>query len=396
MRITFLLLAIVYNFPIFAQWEPVSSPVSGLNFELNFINDSVGFCAGNDGVIKTTDYGDTWSVVNSAPSGSNLFFINETIGYLISRNNNELYKSIDSGNTWQLNTNFPNETPEGVFFTSMDTGYLITSIYGPPGGSFIYKTTNGGINWSQTNSFPDIPTLQAISFTNNNTGFIVGYSGKIIKTNNAGIDWDVSQVPNTGTLFSVCFPDQMTGFAVGYSNILGSDVIKTIDGGNSWQNLSSGGTFNNALRSVYFSTVNNGYAAGENGRIIRTDDGGDTWSTSDSGVLYDLHSIFFTSNIGFAAGDAGTIVRTTTSTSSNTLIEYQKSLKVYPIPAHNQLKIESDVVITEITIIDFTGKVVKTITGGLGELNIANLPTGIYFLKIMTEEGIRTTKFVKL
>lgn len=396
MRITFLILAIVYNFQIFAQWEPISSPVSGLIFDITFINDSVGFCAGNDGVIKTTDYGNTWNLVYASPIGSNLFFIDETVGYLVSRNNNELYKSIDSGNTWQLNTSFSNETPEAVFFTSIDTGYLISSIYGPPGGSFIYKTINGGDNWTQTNSFPNIPTLQAITFTNSNTGFVVGYSGQIIKTDNAGTDWTVSQVPNTETLFSVCFPDQMTGFAVGYSNFSGSEIIKTVDEGISWQNLSSGGTINNALRGVYFSTVDTGYAVGENGRIISTSDAGDTWVSSDSGVLEDLHSNFSISNIGFTVGAAGTILRTTNSLSSNSFIENQKSLKVYPIPAHNQLKIESEVVIKEITIIDFTGKVVKTVVSGFGELNITNQPTGIYFLKIRTEEGIRTKKFVKL
>ncbi|PCJ23271.1 MAG: hypothetical protein COA97_11925 [Flavobacteriales bacterium] len=383
MRMIFLIFAIAYYSPTFAQWGSIASPVSGLIFDVKFINDSVGFCAGNDGVLKTTDYGNTWNLINFSPSGSNLFFINETIGYLTSRNNNELYKSIDSGNTWQLNYNFSNETPEGVFFTSTNTGYVITSIYGPPGGSFIYKTTNGGINWTQTNSFPSIPTLQAITFTNSNTGFIVGYSGQIIKTNNAGTNWIVSQIPNTETLISVYFPDQMTGFAVGYSNISGSDVIKTIDSGNSWQNISSGGTFNSALRGVYFPTVNTGYAVGENGRIITTNDAGNTWITSNSGVLDDLYSTFFISNNGFAVGTAGKILKTTTNVSSNAFIDNLKKLKLYPNPTSNQLKIESKLDIKEITIIDLTGKSIKTKTTDLNIINVAQLPSGIYFIEVV-------------
>ncbi len=395
MRITFLILTIAYYSPTFAQWESIASPVSGSIFDVKFINDSVGFCAGNDGVLKTNDYGNTWNLINSSPSGSNLFFINETIGYLTSRNNNELYKSIDSGNTWQLNYNFSYETPEGVFFTSTNTGYLITSLYGSPGGSFIYKTTNGGANWTQTNYFPSMITAQSITFTNNNTGFIVGYSGQIIKTNNAGTNWFISQIPNTETLFSVCFPDQMTGFAVGYSNISGSDVIKTIDAGNSWQNISSGGTFNSALRGVYFQTVNTGYAVGNNGRIIITNDAGNTWTTSNSGVIDYLHSTFFISNAGFAVGDDGKILKTTINVSSNDFTDNHKKLKLYPNPTNNQINIEGELDIKEITIIDLTGKTLKTIMTDFIGINVSDLPSGILFIKVITDERTITQKFVK-
>jgi photosystem II stability/assembly factor-like uncharacterized protein len=395
MRMTFLILAIAYYSATFAQWESISSPVSGSILDIKFINDSVGFCASNNGVLKSTDYGDTWNIINSSPSATNLFFINETIGYLTSGINKELYKSIDSGNTWQLNYSFSNETPEGVFFTSTNIGYLITSIYGPPGGSFIYKTTNGGASWEQTNSFPSIPTLQSIIFTDDNKGFIVGYSGQIIKTNNAGTNWTISQIPNTETLISVSFPDQMNGFAVGYSNMSGSDVIKTIDGGNTWQNISSGGTFNNALRGVYFPTVNTGYAVGENGRIIITNDAGNTWTSSNSGVLDDLYSTFFVSNAGFAVGKAGKILKTRVNVSSNDFTDLDKKLKVYPNPTNNQITIESELDIKEISITDFTGKTLKTIISNFHRINVSELPSGIYFIKIITDARTMTQKIVK-
>lgn len=396
MRVTLLFLfAIALQFPTYAQWETVPSPVSGEISDIKFINDSVGFCASTDGVLKTSDFGNTWNLLSSSPSGSHLFFVDESIGYLTSRVDRALYKSIDSGDTWQLIEDFSDETPGGVFFTSLNVGYVITSIYGPPGGSFIYRTTNGGVDWTQTHSFPSIPTLQAITFTTINTGFIVGYSGRIIKTSNAGTDWTVEQLTSIETLLAVHFPDQMTGYAVGYPGISGSEVIKTEDGGNSWENLSSGGTINTALRGVYFTTVNNGYAVGEDGRIITTDDGGATWNTSESGVSSDLYATTFTANSGFAVGNQGRIIKTSINLSSTAFVDKQKYLKLYPNPAVNELRIESEAEIEEISLFDLSGRRVTTFVSNFGELNIADYPAGVYFLRILTNEGMRTEKFVK-
>lgn len=395
MRITFLLLLVAYHFSIFAQWNNVASPVAGTIYDMKFINDSTGFCIGSSGIIKTSDYGNTWHLTNSSPSGySSIFFVNETIGYVTQ--GNDLYKSIDSGNTWQQIYNFSNETPEEVFFTSTNNGYLISSIYGPPGGSFIYKTTNGGANWTKTDSFPTIPTLQSITFTNSDTGFVVGYSGQIIKTYNAGINWTSTQISNTGTLISLSFPSETTGFAVGYSNNLGSEVIKTTDAGNSWQNISTGGSNNQALRGVYFPSVDTGYAVGENGRIIFTIDSGNTWTISNSGTSYDLFSTFFISNnIGFTAGTGGIILKTNNILTSVLSSPIKNEIMLYPNPTTNYLTIDTELKISDIYIIDITGKMIMKTKQNSNIVNVANLPNGVFFIKIITDEKIITQKFIK-
>ncbi len=52
----------------------------------------------------------------------------------------------------------------------------------------ILKTNNGGINWfpqtSNTNSF-----LRSVYFIDENIGWTVGANGKILKTTNGGINW---------------------------------------------------------------------------------------------------------------------------------------------------------------------------------------------------------------
>ena len=50
-------------------------------------------------------------------------------------------------------------------------------------------------------------------------------------------------------------------------------VIKTTDGGQSWNVKHNVGSFSKNLYAVSFIDINNGWAAGEDGKIISTSDG---------------------------------------------------------------------------------------------------------------------------
>nr|WP_321244895.1 M28 family peptidase [uncultured Psychroserpens sp.] len=74
-----------------------------------------------------------------------------------------------------------------------------------------------------------------------------------------------------------------------------------------------------------------------------------------------------------------------------------EELKVYPIPAKNFITVElSSEIATDLNLFDVSGKLVlnKTITENT-ELNIKNLPQGIYFLKVNTKEKSGTYKIIK-
>ena len=65
-------------------------------------------------------------------------------------------------------------------------------------------------------------------------------------------------------------------------------------------------------------------------------------------------------------------------------------VQIYPNPVKDELHIESgNLTITKIEILDITGKVVE-------KSNIVSaLPRGIYFVKLETDKGIVTQKFIK-
>jgi len=85
------------------------------------------------------------------------------------------------------------------------------------------------------------------------------------------------------------------------------------------------------------------------------------------------------------------------------------ALTLYPNPAHNTLTVESAGPIREITVYDLSGRVMMTVECGVAvvetccsaslqqqyAINVSSLHEGIYLLKVVTDNGIETAKFVK-
>lgn len=68
---------------------------------------------------------------------------------------------------------------------------------------------------------------------------------------------------------------------------------------------------------------------------------------------------------------------------------------IYPNPASAQLTVLSQFNIQKISIIDITGKTMKSIIPATNIINVADLPNGIYFIKIIGKEKTITKKFIK-
>ncbi len=177
-----------------------------------------------------------------------------------------------------------------VYFTDTQTGYAV----GYPGK--ILKTTDGGNTWiSQISGTTN--TLCSVYFVDSNTGYVVGYSGLILKTSNGGINWNIQPSGVTYNLLSVYFTNSQIGYSVGYSGT----ILKTIDGGVTWNQQISGTT--NRLSAVYFTNNLIGYAVGIMGTILKTINGGITWTLENYGTNAYLNFIHFFNNVGFIGGN---------------------------------------------------------------------------------------------
>jgi len=73
------------------------------------------------------------------------------------------------------------------------------------------------------------------------------------------------------------------------------------------------------------------------------------------------------------------------------------SLQVYPNPTKDELRIENgELKINNVEIYDIYGKKqFSTFNFQFSTINVSHFPTGIYFIKIETDKGIVTKKFIK-
>jgi photosystem II stability/assembly factor-like uncharacterized protein len=371
--------------------------------DIEFINVTTGYAVagfGEGDILKTTDAGETWvSQVSSytLPLYGIAFTSPET-GYLAGSIN--IKKTTNGGTNWSdVYTSNQNEIFGDVFFTNVNTGYVVGS-YGK-----LLKTTNAGATWNST-TIPNVGTfLNSIYFVNDNTGFVVGGESKALKTTDAGATWSVMNV-TSGFLSNnnVFFTDINTGYISH-----GTGIFKTTNSGSTWFQLStpSGGYNNVQFRNNY------GYAIAGDGKIIKSIDGGNSWIVQPTVTSNSLYALYFNSdNFVYAGGVRGNMMKTipqellVTPISGNTneVPETFYLQQNYPNPFNPVTTIKFGLTkpgMVNIKVYDITGKIVEELISSNynpGSYDVkwdaAKYSSGVYFYTIVTNEFAQTKKMV--
>ena len=203
-----------------------------------------------------------------------------------------------SQSTWSSQTSGTSNNLWDVHFVDSNTGWIVGN------SGKILKTTDGGSNWSSQTS-GTTRMLSGVYFTDSNTGTAIGDGGTILRTTDGGTTWTSQDGGTTRDFYGVFFTDASTGIIVGASGT----TLKTTDGGSNWtrNDITTGD-----LRAIFFVDSNTGYAVGEIGKILKTTDGGSNWSSQSSGTTTRLNGVYFVdSNTGWAVGvGGGTILKT--------------------------------------------------------------------------------------
>lgn len=237
-----------------------------------------------------------WNPQNLASGnyGSRVHMVNSTRGYLlltIANQNRKLLRTDNGGMNWTATSYVQPLSYSDIYFTSENTGYMAG------GAGSILKTTDAG------NTFFPLVTgttenLSRISFVNENTGYASGSNGTVIKTTNAGAVWSGVNIPASGV---VRFDHIDANNVIA---VTGLSFYKTTDGGANWVSGTLAGK-----SAVGVEMVNNltGYIAGSesnsNGSVNKTTDGGNTWQLIISNMTVPLNGVCFTSeNTGYIYG----------------------------------------------------------------------------------------------
>ena len=141
-------------------------------------------------------------------------------------------------------------------------------------------------------------------------GWIVGEEGIILKTDDGGDTWNRQAAGTTKNLFNIFAIDEQNAVAVGADGA----IVRTTDGGSHWQAVTSPKMV--SLFGVSFVDKNTGWAVGEFSTILGTIDGGQTWTLNYGGNTGDFtigpyFSVVFTDpQHGVATGLAGDLLVT--------------------------------------------------------------------------------------
>ena len=339
-------------------------------------NAGIVYAGGADGgVWKTTNGGSNWTPLTDGevslaigsialdPSNRNIVYAgtgednNGGDGY----SGAGILKSTDGGATW---THFPGpfvgplgSTTGGASIGSLavhpTNGQILLAGVSLPGASGIYRSTNGGANWTRvTTSLGDVSGTGVIFDPSNGSnayaaiGSVSGSTQNgVYKSTDAGATWTVvlatggapagriaiALAPSSPTTVYATVADTSSST---FGNLLG--IWKSTNGGTGWTQLTSPPPFCNAQcwydmaisvapnnPNVVFAVGAYQYPTNSQTTVVRSTDGGTTWSLLGGGangtnVHTDGHAVAFSADSGTVyVGTDGGVWSTTNVTAAS-------------------------------------------------------------------------------
>ncbi|HTA62161.1 MAG TPA: T9SS type A sorting domain-containing protein [Bacteroidia bacterium] len=262
-----------------------------------------------------------------------------------------------TANVYYLNTSLSTKTLKdtinnissygNLYFTNDSTGYFLN--YYLPGNYFIKKTNNYAGTW--TNVLTSVSHLNNLYFPTNNVGYVVGDSGLVYKTSNAGSSWSKYNIPANNNLYTVHFTNPDTGYVAGASGAL----YKTLNGGLTWSAEAS--TDTNTISMVQM--------------------------VNDSTVYFwDSYNLY-----------KNNYANSTTSIKKNV---NETNFNIYPNPAQNNFTIETNSNDKQnLKITDVNGKQILAQTiNGTTSIDVSSLSAGIYNLSLTSSQSVANKRLV--
>lgn len=410
---------------------------SSLNQNLNdvfFVNSQTGWIvADSTKLLHTTNGGVNWST-QTLPYYSplkSIFFIDENTGwaaggYQYIVNSGVVYKTTNGGNNWFIQALGGNLND--IYFLNGNTGFIGFDASGDfVSGGGIFQTTNGGMNWNITDSYSQDYVISSVCFSNGN-GFACGYrwddTGNdtiiILKSTDFGNTWNKKFIKNiNGTwgnlLKSIC----CIGDAVWCAG-QDSSILRSTDAGENWQEIN----VNNPafINSIFFLDNNTGFIGGrsssDTSNIMKSTNGGTNWFKLKNNYTNELNAIFFVDeNTGWAVGNKypgadGIILKTITGGLTEvqsfgiSFISDYRLEQNYPNPFNPKTIISFEISDNEnvsLKVFDVLGNEVISLVNkklNTGKYNIefdgSNLSSGIYFYTFLSGNFNETKRMILL
>ena len=413
-----LLLTFLNINPAAAQWSAVRFDSTNTFHKVFAVTSNTAFVIGTQPnyeyfLLRTNDSGDNWdwisvNTANDTFQLSTLYFIDTNNGFAGGRKNNlqVLLKTNDNGITWTDITPNPSSIDfmTSVYFVSAQIGFASD-------GYNLYKTTNGGTSW-----VTEIPpfTIQDLHFDDMNNGIASGNDGStlavLMKTTDGGQTWNTLLTAHDPNIFVSSFfkIDVVNQNVIFTSMQYSRNLYRTIDAGLTWDTIAVDSI--EYVGDFDFLSADIGHILGvvmsvNEYKLLLTNDGGQNstmkyttgWNFYGGGVM--LNSISFPGETGFAAASNGLIKKYTSSATGINEKNKSNEFSIYPNPSSANITFKT-ADISQLEVHDALGKLILSMsfenkTASSVTVDIQEWNAGIYFVKAVTNTGIKTGKFVK-
>lgn len=283
------------------------TPIPGLTDGIVFYNNYLFLAAGEAG-LRIVDVSDPYNpvTVNTLSPASNVESV--TI-----RNNYAYVATLDIGGTndgfFILDITDPENPAEIGHYTDL----ALTPFDVEVSGDFLYLTDDQDLAvflitdpanpvYLESIRTPDLYfaefAVDSLIFVADREAGLQIYKNIQYAQPGGGLSWHTQFEETEAAFASIFFTDVNNGWAAGYSGML----YHTTNGGYDWIEQQSGTTGD--INSIYFSSSQKGWFVGSSGQISGTLDGGNSWQQQVSGTPYDLFDISFADEMnGWAVGD---------------------------------------------------------------------------------------------
>jgi len=279
------------------NWKPVYKIHHGFINKIKFINEKEGYAVGGKYlfglakyskglILKTVDAGNTWAVVDSSENHNSNFIdivfqdkkpydilaVDQNGENYFYRPTNRSWSKIDNYSGYKINYNGVSYSKNRCYLVGQISSNIGRDYYSLP---LLVYTTNlheAGYGVYSNNRFNVVTKygISDIKFINNETGWVVGGEGTLLKTVDAGENWENYKIFSFDIKYLAC-PSINIVFATGENKL-----VSSVDGGKNWKVIQSPKLID--ISGIHFINEKEGFILRNDRKTLRTIDGGDNWT----------------------------------------------------------------------------------------------------------------------